>query len=78
MRGRLMEGGIIIFGEGSLGFGGFAGESLSSVVGKDHYGGTGLLGVLGMGARIPYGILELGSRTGSVPSWQGGKFSFGA
>jgi hypothetical protein len=27
-------------------------------------GGTGLLGVLGMGARIPFGFLELGSRTG--------------
>jgi len=27
-------------------------------------GGTGLLGVLGMGARIPYDILELESRTG--------------
>jgi hypothetical protein len=37
-----------------------------------------LLGVLGMGARIPYSILELGSRTDSVPSWQGGKLGFGA
>jgi hypothetical protein len=27
-------------------------------------GGTGLLGVLGTGARIPFGFLELGSRTG--------------
>jgi hypothetical protein len=25
-------------------------------------GGTGLLGVLGMGVRIPFGFLELGSR----------------
>jgi hypothetical protein len=32
-----------------------------------------LLGVLGSGARNPHGILELGSRIGSVPSWQGGK-----
>jgi hypothetical protein len=34
-----------------------------------------LLGVLGSGARNPYGILELGSRRGSVPSWLGGKDS---
>jgi hypothetical protein len=40
-------------------------------------GCTRLLGVLGSGARNPHGILELGSRTGSVPSWQGGRFSFG-
>jgi hypothetical protein len=40
-------------------------------------GCTRLLGVLGSGARNPHGILELGSRTGSVPSWQGGRFGFG-
>ena len=27
-------------------------------------GGTGLLGVLGTGAKIPFGFLELGSQTG--------------
>jgi hypothetical protein len=37
-----------------------------------------LLGVLGSGARNPHGILELGSRIGSVPSWQGGKIRFWA
>ena len=37
-----------------------------------------LLGVLGSGARNPHGILELGSRIGSVPSWQGGKIQFWA
>jgi hypothetical protein len=41
-------------------------------------GCTRLLGVLGSGARNPHGILELGSRTGSVPSWQGGKIQFWA
>jgi hypothetical protein len=40
-------------------------------------GCTRLLGVLGLGARNPHGILELGSQTGFVPSWQGGRFSFG-
>jgi hypothetical protein len=35
-------------------------------------GGHLLLGVLGSGARNPYGILELGSQRGSVPSWLGG------
>jgi hypothetical protein len=34
-----------------------------------------LLGVLGSGARNPYGILELGSQRGFVPSWLGGKDS---
>jgi hypothetical protein len=38
---------------------------------------TRLLGVLGLGARNPHRILELGSQTGSVPSWQGGRFGFG-
>ena len=37
-----------------------------------------LLGVLGSTARNPHGILELGSRIGSVPSWQGGKIRFWA
>jgi hypothetical protein len=37
-----------------------------------------LLGVLGSGARNPHGILELGSRIGSVPSWLGGKIQFWA
>jgi hypothetical protein len=37
-----------------------------------------LLGVLGSGARNPHRILELGSRIGSVPSWQGGKIRFWA
>jgi hypothetical protein len=41
-------------------------------------GCTRLLGVLGSGARNPHGILELGSRIGSVPSWQGGKIQFWA
>jgi hypothetical protein len=31
-----------------------------------------LLGVLGSRATNPYGILELGSRRGSIPSWMGG------
>jgi hypothetical protein len=31
---------------------------------ESEAGGTGLLGVLGTGARIPFGFLELGSRTG--------------
>jgi hypothetical protein len=39
-------------------------------------GCTKLLGVLGLGAWNPHGILELGSWTGSVPSWQGGKIQF--
>jgi hypothetical protein len=72
--GRSLTGGrIIIFGGGSIlegeessGFfswifwfcGGVL-QSLSIIA-----GGTGLLGVLGMGARIPFGFLELGSRTG--------------
>jgi hypothetical protein len=34
------------------------------VFGESEAGGTGLLGVLGTGARIPFGFLELGSRTG--------------
>jgi hypothetical protein len=37
-----------------------------------------LLGFLGLGARNPYGILELGSWIGSVPSWLGGKIQFWA
>jgi hypothetical protein len=41
-------------------------------------GCTRLLGVLGTGARNPHGVLELGSRIGSVPSWQGGKIQFWA
>jgi hypothetical protein len=41
-------------------------------------GCTRLLGVLGSGARNPHRILELGSRIGSVPSWQGGKIRFWA
>ena len=58
MSGRgFMEEGIIILlgflGEGSLGFGGFAGESLRWGVGEMiSTGGTGLLEVLGTGARI--------------------------
>jgi hypothetical protein len=32
--------------------------------GESEAGGAGLLGVLGTGARIPFGFLELGSRTG--------------
>jgi hypothetical protein len=40
-------------------------------------GCTRLLGFLGLGARNPRGILELGSRESSVPSWQGGRFGFG-
>jgi hypothetical protein len=39
---------------------------------------TRWLGVLGSGARNPHGILQLGRRTGSVPSWQGGKIKFWA
>jgi hypothetical protein len=35
-------------------------------------GGHLLLGVLGSRARNPYGIMELGSRIGYVPSWMGG------
>jgi hypothetical protein len=34
------------------------------VFGESEAGGTGLLGVLGTGARIPFGFLELGSWTG--------------
>jgi hypothetical protein len=36
---------------------------LLGVLGESKAGGTGLLGVLGTGARIPFGFLELGSRT---------------
>jgi hypothetical protein len=44
-------------------------ESLSSVVGKDHYGGAPVCwGFWARGPGYPYGILELGS----CPSWQGG------
>jgi hypothetical protein len=45
-----------------------AGEACCRTVTRGHL----LLGVLGSGARNPYGILELGSRRGSVPSWLGG------
>jgi hypothetical protein len=45
-----------------------AGEACGRTVTRGHL----LLGVLGSGARNPYGILELGSRRGSVPSWLGG------
>jgi hypothetical protein len=45
-----------------------AGEACGRTVTRGHL----LLGVLGLGARNPYGILELGSRRGSVPSWLGG------
>jgi hypothetical protein len=59
-------GGSILEGDESSGFlawlfwfcGGVL-QSLSIIA-----GGTGLLGVLGMGARIPFGFLELGSQTG--------------
>jgi hypothetical protein len=59
-------GGSILEGDESSGFlawifwfcGGVL-QSLSIIA-----GGTGLLGVLGTGARIPFGFLELGSRTG--------------
>jgi hypothetical protein len=44
---------------------------LGSVVLGNHSGGTELLGVLGMGARIPFGFLELGSGQ-AAPSWLGG------
>jgi hypothetical protein len=37
-----------------------------------------LLGVLGLAARNPHRILELGSWIGSVPSWQGGRIQFWA
>jgi hypothetical protein len=54
---RFTEGGIIIglgfLGEGSLGFGNWLRESLSWGVGQRiSTGGTGLLEVLGTGARI--------------------------
>jgi hypothetical protein len=39
-------------------------ESLILGVLVNHCRGTGLLGVLGTGARIPFGFLELGSQTG--------------
>jgi hypothetical protein len=46
----------------------WGGEACGRTVRRGHL----LLGVLGSGARNPYGILELGSRRGSVPSWLGG------
>ena len=64
MEEGLRKGGLsfyLDFGEGSLGFGGFAGESLSWGVGERiSIGGTSLLEVLGMGARIS--IWYLGAR----------------
>jgi hypothetical protein len=51
----LFWGGGSIFGGGEssgLGVLDFLVLSWSSAVWEDHYGGTGLLGVLGMGARI--------------------------
>jgi hypothetical protein len=50
MSGRLTEGRGIIFLEGSLGFAGSEFEFYSR--GRIIMGGTGLLGVLGTGARI--------------------------
>jgi hypothetical protein len=45
-----------------------AGEASGRIVTRGHL----LLGVLGLGARNPYGILELGIQRGFVPSWLGG------
>jgi hypothetical protein len=69
MSGGGYEGrGSFFFFTGNFLLGGFSWicreESLSSVVGRISTGGTSLLGVLGTGARIPFGFLELGSRTG--------------
>jgi hypothetical protein len=59
-------GGSILEGDESTGFMAwffwFCGRVLQTV--SIIAGGTGLLGVLGTGARIPFGFLELGSRTG--------------
>jgi hypothetical protein len=59
-------GGSILEGDESTGFLAwlfwFCGRVLQSL--SIIAGGTGLLGVLGTGARIPFGFLELGSRTG--------------
>jgi hypothetical protein len=62
----LFLGGSILEGDESTGFLAwffwFCGRVLQTV--SIIAGGTGLLGVLGTGARIPFGFLELGSRTG--------------
>jgi hypothetical protein len=64
--GDYFFGGSIIFQIGRLYYWFFWLEKL--VVGLLQRGHL-LLGVLGSGARNPYGILELGSQKGSVPSW---------
>jgi hypothetical protein len=62
----ILGGGSILEGDESTGFLAwlfwFCGRVLQSL--SIIAGGTGLLGVLGTGARIPFGFLELGSRTG--------------
>ena len=65
MEGILLGGGSILEGDESTSFlawlfwlCGRVQQSLSINV-----GGTGLLGVLGTGARIPFSFLKLGSRT---------------
>jgi hypothetical protein len=66
-RGSFLGGkGSILEGEEGSGFFAwifwFCGGVLQSL--SITAGGTGLLGVLGTGARIPFGFLELGSWTG--------------
>jgi hypothetical protein len=42
----------------------------------DCYRGASVVGSFGLRAKNPHKILELGSRIGSVLSWQGGKIRF--
>ena len=60
LEGSILEGDEII-GFLACFFFRFCGRVLQTV--SIIAGGTGLLGVLGTGARIPFGFLELGSRT---------------
>jgi hypothetical protein len=59
----ILGGGYIFCGGFSVEISGVRSLALG-VFGESEAGGTGLLGVLGTGARIPFGFLELGSRTG--------------
>jgi hypothetical protein len=56
---HLGEGTIVLVFSWIFWFCGGVLQSLSIIV-----GGTGLLGVLGTGAKIPFGFLELGSQIG--------------
>jgi hypothetical protein len=69
MTGRSLTGGLSFWGEAFWRGDGSSGLDFLVLLLVLRFwgtiaGGTGLLGVLGTGARIPFGFLELGSRTG--------------